>query len=110
MNHVPAFGAYKNTTLGLSHYKGPAFFMGQEDHRLTASWGRRRTASQWRELQEQLIRKNKFGKALEMDIRDVQRKFGGKYNDAMLEMIEYARREALITNKEAKRLTRKYFH
>ena len=84
--------------------------MGQEDHRLTASWGRRRTASQWRELQEQLIRKNKFGKALEMDIRDVQRKFGGKYNDAMLEMVEYARREALITNKEAKRLTRKYFH
>ena len=45
-----------------------------------------------------------------MDIRDIQRKFGGKYNDAMLEMIEYARREALITNKEAKRLTRKYFH
>lgn len=44
------------------------------------------------------------------DIRDIQRKFGGKYNDAMLEMIEYARREALITNKEAKHLTRKYFH
>ena len=44
-----------------------------------------------------------------MDIRDVQHKFGGKYNDVMLEMIEYARREALITNKEAKRLTRNIF-
>ena len=45
-----------------------------------------------------------------MDIKDVQRKFGGKYNDAMLEMIEYARREAPITNKEAKHLKRKYSH
>ena len=37
-------------------------------------------------------------------------KFATKVLHFVVENTEYARREALITNKEAKRLTRKYFH
>lgn len=84
--------------------------MDKLDRQLTASWRRRKSASQWRSVQESLIQRGLFGKAMEMDIRDIQRKFGSTYNDAMREMIQSANKEALITNKEAKRLKNKYLH
>lgn len=84
--------------------------MEKADHQPTASWGRRKSASQWRTVQEDLIQRGKFGKAMEMDIRDIQRKFENKYNDSMREMIEYANNEGFITNKEARRLKNKYLH
>ena len=50
--------------------------MIKADHRKTASWGSWAKASQWRSQQAKLIDKDKFGKAMEMDIRDIKRKFG----------------------------------
>ena len=47
---------------------------------------------------------------MEMDIKDVKRKFGTKYNQGMREMIDYAKDKGFITNKEANRLKRKYVH
>ncbi|MTG99041.1 MULTISPECIES: hypothetical protein [Myroides] len=57
-----------------------------------------------------MIRRGKFGKAMEMDIRDVTRKFGNKYNDGMKDMIDYAIDKQYITKQEGKRLKRKYLH
>ena len=64
----------------ISRYKSPATWMTEADHRKTASWGSWAKASQWRSQQAKLIDKGKFGKAMEMDIRDIKRKFGKKYN------------------------------
>lgn len=50
--------------------------MIKADHRKTVSWGSWAKASQWRSQQAKLIDKDKFGKAMEMDIRDIKRKFG----------------------------------
>lgn len=50
--------------------------MIKADYRKTASWGSWAKASQWRSQQAKLIDKDKFGKAMEMDIRDIKRKFG----------------------------------
>lgn len=76
VNHIPAFGSYKNTSLSLSHYKGPSIFMDKLDHQLTASWGSKKSAFQWRTMQEHLIQRGKFGKAMEMDIRTFKGNLG----------------------------------
>ncbi|MTG99521.1 MULTISPECIES: hypothetical protein [Myroides] len=57
-----------------------------------------------------MIRRGKFGKAIEMDIKDIKRKFGGKYNEGMKDMIDYAIDNDYITSKEGKRLKRKYLY
>ncbi|MDN3693344.1 RHS repeat-associated core domain-containing protein [Chryseobacterium tructae] len=110
VNHMPAFTSYKGSGLGISHYKGPSTWMETADHMKTASWGNYATAKQWRGVQEDLINRGKFGKAMEMDIKDVKRKFGSKYNQGMQEMIDYAKTEGQITSREAARLKRKYTH
>ena len=110
VNHMPAYSSYKNTGVNVSHYTGPATWMETADHMKTASWGGSTSAKQWRDMQEDLIKRGKFGKAMEMDIRDVKRKFGSKYNKGMEEMIEYAKARGQIGSKEANRLKRKYTH
>ena len=45
---------------------------------------------------------------MEMDIRDIKRKFGKKYNKGIREMIDYAIDEQHITRAEGRRLKRKY--
>lgn len=39
VNHIPAFGSYKNTSLSLSHYKGPSIFMDKLAPNLPQVWG-----------------------------------------------------------------------
>lgn len=45
---------------------------------------------------------------MEMDIKDIQRKFGSTYNVGMSEMVDYVRKQGYIDNREARRLKRKY--
>lgn len=45
---------------------------------------------------------------MEMDIRDIKRKFGKKYNQGLIEMIDYAIKNEYINRKEGRRLKRKY--
>ena len=110
VNHMPAYKAVKDGGMSgrISHYKSPATWMTEADHRKTASWGSGAKASQWRSQQAKLIDKGKFGKAMEMDIRDIKRKFGKKYNKGISEMIDYAIGEGYITRAEGRRLKRKY--
>lgn len=48
-----------------------------------------REAREYREQQRELIEQGKFKEALQMDIDDIHEKFGGKYDDAIAEMLEY---------------------
>ncbi|MTG99496.1 hypothetical protein GJV76_15470 [Myroides sp. BIT-d1] len=118
-NHMPAFSstnkaskvkANQPTGPNISKYSGPSTYMNKADHMKTASWGNRGTVRIWREVQEDLIRNGKFGKAMEMDIKDVKRKFGNKYNNGMKDMIDYAIDKGYVINKEGNRLKRKYLH
>lgn len=71
--------------------------MTKAEHRKTASLGSWAKASQWQSQQAKLIDKDKFGKAMEMDIRDIKGKLGEKYNKGISEMIDYAIGEGHIT-------------
>ena len=84
VHHMPA----KNIN-GLELNDGPAIKMDKEDHRETASCGNSREAREYRAKQKELIEQGKFREALQMDIDDIHEKFGDKYDDAILEMLEY---------------------
>ncbi|MFT3936539.1 MAG: DUF6531 domain-containing protein [Chitinophagaceae bacterium] len=108
VNHMPANAAVRKAGAGITPYSGPATWMEAADHMQTASWGSRTTASQWRSVQEDLIKRGKYGKAMEMDIRDVERKFGNKYDKGMKQMIDYAVEKEYISRAEGNRLKREY--
>ena len=103
VHHMPA-----NSVNGLPHGDGPAIHMNTADHRRTASWGRRTTSQDWRTAQQELINRGKFGKAMEMDIRDIQRKFGNAHNANMRSAVDHAINQAYITRAEGNRLKRRH--
>jgi filamentous hemagglutinin len=65
--------------------------MDVEDHRQTASWGRSANAIIYRAIQKRLIKQGRFMDAVQMDIEDIRSKFGGKYDDAIEEMLNSLR-------------------
>lgn len=81
-HHMPA-----NDASPLSHGDGPAILMEPEDHMDTASWGSSKLAKLYRTLQEDLIAQGRFDDAIQMDIDDILQKFGDKYVEHILEMI-----------------------
>jgi len=64
-----------------------------DDHRMTASWGSSREARSYRQEQSKLIEQGNFKAAQQMDIQDVQAKFGEKYNDGIVQMLEYTKKK-----------------
>jgi len=73
----------------LARADGPAIEMDRIDHYQTASWGRSTAAQEYRTAQQDLINQGCFDDAVQMDINDVTGKFPGKYDDAILGMIDY---------------------
>ncbi len=84
VHHMPA-----DSVTELSRNDGPAIRMDKADHRETASCGSSREAREYRECQKDLIDEGKFDEAVQMDIDDIREKFGGKYDDAINEMLAY---------------------
>ena len=84
VHHMPA-----DSISGLERNDGPAIKMEKSDHRQTASWGSSKDAQEYRSAQKELIEQGKFKEALQMDIDDIREKFGDKYDDAILEMLDY---------------------
>ena len=82
-HHMPA-----DSVSPLSTANGPAIQMEMADHMATASWGRSTMAQQYRARQKLLIDQGRFDDAIEMDIDDVRSKFGSKYDEAILQMID----------------------
>ena len=83
-HHCPANSASK-----LSKSDGPTIQMEKGDHRQTASWGNSKEAQEYRAKQADMIESGDFKGAQQMDIDDVQSKFGGKYDDAIRQMRDY---------------------
>ena len=69
-------------------YSGPAIQMERADHKLTASYGRTGAAKAHQQRQKKLISEGRFDDAIQMDIDDVTSKFPGKYDEAILQMID----------------------
>jgi hypothetical protein len=83
-HHTPADSASP-----LSRGNGPAVKMDIADHKQTASHGSQGLEGKaYRAEQKRLIDQGRFDDAVQMDIDDIQGKFGDKYDDAILEMID----------------------
>ena len=65
--------------------------MFTEDHRFTASWGNSREARAYRQAQADLIAQGDFRGAQQMDIIDIQTRFGNKYDGGIQQMLDYSR-------------------
>lgn len=63
--------------------------MVKPDHMKTKSWGSSKKAKAYRAKQEELIKEGKFEEAQQMDIDDVQSKFGDKYNEGIKQIKDY---------------------
>lgn len=91
IHHAPAASVSR-----LSRDEGPAIWMSKRDHRKTASYGSSRSARRYREKQRELIEAGNFKKAFEMDIRDIRRKFGNKYDEAIKQARQYAKKQGFF--------------
>jgi len=87
VHHTPA-----DSCTELNYTDGPAVKMEKADHRETASYGASRDAQEYRGQQKEFIDSGRFDDAVQMDIDDIQGKFGDKYDDGIAEMREYCKR------------------
>ena len=82
-HHMPA-----DSASSLPTEKGPAIEMDRTDHMQTSSWGSSKAAGAYRAQQRALIEAGRLNDAIQMDIDNVTSLFPGKYDNAILEMID----------------------
>jgi hypothetical protein len=98
VHHIPsreaveASGVYYMNGGKLDDGSPPAILMDYNDHRLTASCGNEYNAIEYRKKQLNLINEGKFDCAQKMDIDDIRRHFGNKYDRFIDQAIEHTRR------------------
>jgi hypothetical protein len=68
--------------------EGSSIHMETADHRQTASWGNSKESRAYRDQQRNLQGQGRRDDAIQMDIDDVQQKFGDKYDQSMEQMID----------------------
>jgi hypothetical protein len=68
---------------------GGAITMRTADHKETASFDKKPSAEEYRRKQKELVDSGDFSGALEMDVKDIQSKFGDTYDDAIEQLREY---------------------
>jgi hypothetical protein len=85
-HHMPADGA-----TSLPKKDGPAIKMDPLDHKKTSSNGQRAGHEAYIESVADLLKEGKWRDALAKEIKDVRRVAGKKYNEAIREMMEYAK-------------------
>ena len=73
---------------GLNAKDGPAIQMEPLDHAKTASHGTNPGSDVYRLRQQRLFKQGKFGEAIQLDIDNIRRLFGNKYDEAIQEMID----------------------
>lgn len=93
VHHMPA-----DSASFLETKDGPTIIMDKEDHEKTASWGNSKEARAYCAKQKEYIEAGKFREAFDMDVKDIQNKFGDKYDSA----IEQARAYLDKLEKEGK--------
>ncbi|MGV9242762.1 DUF6531 domain-containing protein [Streptomyces sp. NPDC003710] len=90
VNHIPAKATYLNLGLArdLKESTGPAIRMEYDDHRDFISTGSGKASEKWRAKQQSLIKQGKFDEAMKMDIDEIRRVHGTKYDHAIKEMVD----------------------
>lgn len=86
-HHIPA-----DKSSPLNKMDGPAIQMNKDDHKETASWGSSHAARAYREQQRELIQQGRWDEAVGMDVKDVRRLFGDKYDEALAQRADYESR------------------
>lgn len=81
IHHVPANASSSETVM--SRLDGPSILMTEKDHALTGSYGSSLKAQNYRAKQAKYIEEGNWKKAFEMDVEDIQSKFGQKYDEAL---------------------------
>lgn len=100
-HHTPDRGADPS----VSAADGPAVQMDPVDHRATSSYGGGRAAAQYRAQNAQMIQNGQYRDAMAREVRDVRRaasEVSGdrtKYNQALQEMLDYARSSGQLPSK-----------
>jgi hypothetical protein len=98
-HHMPPRGIVPDVSVG----DGPAIQMLQQDHRMTSSWGAGKDAREYRAILQQKIESGDTRGAVATDIWDVKSTTGRKYNEAMLEMVDYGKFSEVIPPKQPKK-------
>ena len=83
-HHMPA-----DSVSPLSREEGPVIRMDRDDHMDTKSWGSGNAAKAYRTKQQELIDQGNFKEAQDMDVKEVQQKFPGKYDAGIQQMLDY---------------------
>jgi hypothetical protein len=91
VHHMPA-----DSVSGLPREDGPAIWMETPDHAKTASFDNNPGARAYRARQKELISQGQMMEAIQMDIDDIRRQFGNKYNETINQMLEYAKQQGYI--------------
>lgn len=100
-HHMPAKSTYMDDT-ALSASDGPAIKMDPADHGSTASNGTMAGSEAYRQRQKDLLDQARAARdagdmprarslvddAIQMDISDVTKQFGNKYDDAIMQMVD----------------------
>ena len=100
-HHMPADAASP-----IPREQGPAIQMEPKDHELTSSYGSGTDAAAYRKEIAEKIDQGKMRDAMAQEVKDVKRaaKEGSsdatKYNRAMQEMLDYAKREGFVPTKK----------
>ena len=93
VNHVPAWSSFKNLSgapnAPAGHGSASAMLMETADHKQTRSWGSSTNAKKFRNAQNYHINKGNWHLAIEMDVRDISKKFPGKYDQGLREMLDH---------------------
>ena len=88
-HHCPSKKCHEDAHI--SSEEGPSITMEGDDHKLTATYGKSKDAQQCRDEQKKLLKQSKLDEAIQMNGDDIRGKFGDKYDDAIEEMLEYAK-------------------
>lgn len=94
-HHAPA-----KSVSPLEPDEGPAIQMEKPDHKLTSSYGGTPEAYAYREEIKSLLQQGRWRDAFAMEIKDVRRVAGARYNEAIKEMLDYARDLGLLEKKK----------
>jgi RHS repeat-associated protein len=90
-HHMPA-----NSVSPLSRDRGPAIQMEKTDHQKTGSYGSSSVAAAYREESKALIDAGKMRDAMAKEILDVKNVTGSKYNEAIQQMLDYAKQIGIL--------------
>ncbi|GAA3441094.1 hypothetical protein GCM10018955_05320 [Planomonospora venezuelensis] len=76
-HHIPP---HSTRPAGSSYGKGPTIRMDRADHRALYSTGNSLPSQAWLQWQRELVAAGKHDEAMEMEYRDIQQRFPGKYD------------------------------